>query len=281
MTNRKLELSYEFFPPRTEAGRDTLAQTRADLAQLSPEFFSVTYGAGGSTRSHTLETVIDIQHNSPVDAAPHITCVGVTNAEILELLHQYQQHDIHRLVVLRGDLPGGMVAMGECKHASDLVQLIRDQFGDHFTIAVAAYPEAHPESRDLLSDMEYFFNKMNAGANFAITQYFYNPDAYFHLLELCAKKGMEKPVFPGIMPIANFASLKTFSRKCGAEIPRWIKKTMAAYEDDADAQQKIGVEIVSRMCEELIANGAPGLHFYTMNRSALTRKIIDNLNLTS
>ena len=281
MTNKKLELSYEFFPPRTDAGRATLTKTRQELAELSPEFFSVTYGAGGSTKANTLETVIDIQHNSPVDAAPHITCVGVTNAELLELLEQYRQQDIRRLVVLRGDLPGGMVAMGECKHAADLVHLIREHFGDHFSIAVAAYPEAHPDAKNLVSDLDHFANKMAAGANFAITQYFYNNDSYFHFMEMCEKKGITQPVMPGIMPISNFASLRKFSRQCGAEIPRWIKKTMDAYEDDPASQRELGLEIVTRMTDELIRNGVPGLHFYTMNQSALVRTIVNNLNLAN
>ncbi len=281
MSTHNLELSYEFFPPRTDAGRATLQKTREDLTSLHPEFFSVTYGAGGSTRSHTLETVVDIQQNSPVDAAPHITCVGVTNAEILDLLEQYREHGIHRLVVLRGDLPGGMVAMGECKYASDLVHLIRDHFGDHFSIAVAAYPETHPEAKNMIKDFGQFKNKMEAGADFAITQYFYNNDSYFRFMELCDKHGMTKPVFPGIMPIGNFASLKKFSGKCGAEIPRWIKKTMAAYEDDAESQRQLGIDIVSRMTRGLIDNGAPGFHFYTMNQSALTRAILTNMGLAS
>lgn len=280
MSSHPFVLSYEFFPPRTEAGWNTLAKTRADLASLSPEFFSVTYGAGGSTRDRTLETVVDIQQNSPVDAAPHVTCVGATNAEILELIAQYRQHNIHRLVVLRGDPPGGMVAMGESKHAADLVHVIREQFGDDFTISVAAYPEAHPDARNLLVDVQHFADKMAAGANSAITQYFYNNDSYFNFMELCAKKGINQPIYPGIMPIANFSSLKKFSRRCGAEIPRWIKKTMVAYEDDAESQKQLGLDIVTRMTQELIDNDVPGLHFYTMNQSALTRSIVENLNLT-
>ena len=275
----QLELSYEFFPPRTEAGWNTLLRTRADLAELNPLFFSVTYGAGGSTRDKTLETVVDIQQNSPVDAAPHITCVGATNAEILQLIDEYKQQDIRRLVVLRGDPPGGMVAMGESKHAADLVRVIREQYGDYFTISVAAYPEAHPDARNLSTDVQHFADKMAAGANSAITQYFYNSDSYFNFLELCAQKGIDQPIYPGIMPIGNFPSLKKFSRKCGAEIPRWIKKSMAAYEDDPESQKKLGIDIVTRMTQELIDNGVPGLHFYTMNQSALTRAILENLKL--
>ncbi|MCK4707031.1 MAG: methylenetetrahydrofolate reductase, partial [Gammaproteobacteria bacterium] len=210
---------------------------------------------------------------------PHLTCVGATNAEIIELLEIYKQNGIHRLVVLRGDLPSGMVGMGECKHASDLVHLIREQFSDHFSIAVAAYPEAHPDSKNLSSEINYFSDKMSAGADIAITQYFYNNDSYFHFMELCDKKNIKQPVYPGIMPIANFDSLVKFSSQCGAEIPRWIQKSMANYKGDIESQRKYGVEIVSKMTEELIHNGVSGLHFYTMNQSALTNTIVKNLNL--
>lgn len=279
MSAQQLELSYEFFPPRTEAGKQTLARTRSDLASLNPAFFSVTFGAGGSTRDKTLETVVDIQQNSAVDACPHITCVGASNQEIIELLQIYREHQIHRLLVLRGDLPSGMVGMGECKNANQLLELVRSEFGDYFTLTVAAYPEAHPHSKHLLSDVEFFVNKMNAGADSAITQYFYNCDSYYHYMDLCSQRGVTQPIYPGIMPIANFNSLKRFSKQCGAEIPRWVKKSMAAYEDNSESQRQLGLEIVTRQCEQLIANGAPGLHFYTMNQSALTRAILQNLNL--
>ncbi len=281
MDTQPLNLSYEFFPPRTEAGKTKLATTRQQLAPLNPEFFSVTFGAGGSTRDNTLNTVVDIQQNSSIDACPHLTCVGATNAEIIELLEVYKQHDIHRLVVLRGDPPSGMVGMGECKHASDLVQLIRDQFADHFSIAVAAYPEAHPDSKNMSSEIHYFANKMHAGADIAITQYFYNSDSYFHFMDMCQKNNINQPILPGIMPIANFTNLKKFSKQCGTEIPRWINKSMADYEDDLVSQRQYGIEIVSRMTEELIQNGAPGLHFYTMNQSDLTLSILKNLNLST
>lgn len=275
----ELELSYEFFPPRTDAGRDTLKTTRDALAEYRPEFYSVTFGAGGSTRDKTLETVVDIQQNSTINACPHITCVGATNAEILELLQQYVDKGIRHLVVLRGDMPSGMVGMGECKYAVDLIELIRQHFGNHFRIAAAAYPEAHPESRHLQQDFEYFAAKMNAGADLALTQYFYNTDSYFNFLDLCEKKQIQQPVMPGIMPIGNYTSLRKFSKQCGAEIPRWIRKTMAAYDDNPDAQRECGIDIVTKLCDELINNGAPGLHFYTMNRSSLTTTILDNLGL--
>ncbi len=279
MSVKVLELSYEFFPPRTDAGKETLARTRRDLAELNPAFYSVTFGAGGSTRDKTLETVIDIQQNSEVDACPHITCVGASNDEIIELLEIYRSNDIHRLLVLRGDLPSGMVGMGECKNANQLLELIRSHFGNYFNLTVAAYPEAHPDSRHLLSEVEFFVQKMNAGADAAITQYFYNCDSYYHFMDLCTAQGIQQPVYPGIMPIANFDSLKRFSRQCGAEIPRWIKKSMAAYENNSESQRQLGIEIVTRQCEQLIANGVPGLHFYTMNQSTLTRAILHNLNL--
>ena len=279
MKQNRLELSYEFFPPRTDAGREKLLQTRIELAKLNPSFYSVTFGAGGSTRDNTLETVIDIQRNSTVDACPHLTCVGASYAEILEMLEKYRQNGIHRLVLLRGDLPSGMVGMGECKHASDLVRLIRKEYADHFTIAVAAYPEAHPSSKNMQSEIKYFAEKMNAGADFAITQYFYNCDSYYNFMDLCAKQQINIPVLPGIMPIANFENLKKFSKQCGAEIPRWIKKSMSSYEDDAEAQRQLGIEIVSRMAEQLIQYGVPGFHFYTMNQSGLTRSIVENLNI--
>jgi methylenetetrahydrofolate reductase (NADPH) len=279
MSVKALELSYEFFPPRTDAGKQTLVRTRRDLAETNPAFYSVTFGAGGSTRDKTLETVIDIQQNSDVDACPHITCVGANNDEIIELLEIYRSNDIHRLLVLRGDPPSGMVGMGECKNANQLLELVRSHFGDYFNLMVAAYPEAHPDSKNLLSEVDFFVQKMNAGANAAITQYFYNCDSYYHFMDLCTARGIQQPVYPGIMPIANFDSLKRFSKQCGAEIPRWIKKSMAAYENNSESQRQLGIEIVSRHCEQLIASGVPGLHFYTMNQSTLTRAILHNLNL--
>ncbi len=279
MSKQDFNLSFEFFPPRTEAGKEKLVATRQALAATNPEFYSVTFGAGGSTRDNTLETVIDIQQKGGIDACPHLTCVGATNQEIIELLEQYRAHGIHRLVVLRGDLPSGMVAMGECKYAVDLVELVRDRFADYFSIAVAAYPEVHPDSKNLATDVDFFARKMKAGADLAITQYFYNAEGYFHFIDACQQKQIEPPVIPGIMPIGNFSSLKKFSRQCGAEIPRWIKKSMANYPDDIESQQKLGVEIVTRLCEKLIDNGAPGLHFYTMNQSRLSLQILKNLNL--
>jgi methylenetetrahydrofolate reductase (NADPH) len=279
MANNKLEISFEFFPPRTDAGVKTLEKTRTALAQFDPVFYSVTYGAGGSTRDKTLETVLDIRQQSSIGAAPHITSVGATNAEFIELLETYRDNGIDRLVVLRGDPPGGMVGLGECRYASDLVRLIRQEFADHFTIAVAAYPEAHPDSSDLIDDVDNFAIKMEAGADFAITQYFYNSDSYYNFLDLCASRDISQPILPGIMPISNFANIVKFSHRCGAEIPRWLVKTMLAYEDDAESQRQLGIDIVSEMSQELIANGAPGLHFYTMNQADLCSEILQNLDI--
>ncbi len=279
MKKHKLELSCEFFPPRTEPGKITLAQTLDDLTVLDPEFFSVTFGAGGSTRDNTLETILEIKNTTSVAACPHLSCIGLTNNQILELVTHYQQQGIDRLVVLRGDAPSGLIGMGECRYAVDLVRLIRQHFADHFTIAVAAYPEAHPDSKNLSTEVDLFAQKMQAGADFAITQYFYNNDSYFHFMDLCQKHHIDKPVIPGIMPIHNFNSLKKFSRQCGAEIPRWIKKSMAAYEDDIESQRQLGIEIVTELTRKLIDNGVPGLHFYTMNQSRLTLAIARNLKL--
>ncbi len=277
--SQNIALSYEFFPPRTETGRLKLADTRRVLAGQRPDFFSVTFGAGGSTRDNTLETVLDIQRSGEAPAAPHLTCVGASNAEILELLQQYRDAGIRHLVVLRGDPPSGLVGMGECKHAVDLVRLVREHHGDHFRIAVAAYPECHPDAPHLLRDLEHFADKMRAGADLALTQYFFNADGYFHFMDRCRALGIEQPVHPGIMPIANFASLRKFSKQCGAEIPRWVRKTMDAWQDDLESQRQFGIELVSRLCEQLIGGGAPGLHFYTMNQSGLTLQILRNLAL--
>ena len=275
----ELELSYEFFPPRTDTGKEKLRQTRQDLESCRPAFFSVTFGAGGSTRDKTLETVVDIQQDSATDACPHMTCVGANNAEIIELMETYQQHGIQRVLVLRGDLPSGMIGSGECRYANELLELLRHHFADHFTLYVAAYPEAHPDSKNLHAEVEHFVRKMKAGAQAAITQYFYNADSYFHFIDLCQAQGMEQPVYPGIMPIGNFDTLKRFSKTCGAEIPRWIKKSMATYDGDPDSQRQLGVDIVTELSQKLLDGGAPGLHFYTMNQSELTQRILRNLNL--
>ena len=238
----------------------------------------MTYGAGGSTREKTLETVLDIQQNSSIDACPHLTCVGATNAEILELVEQYKQHGISSLVVLRGDPPSGMVAMGECKYAADLVHLIKQQFNDDFRIAVAAYPEAHPDSKNLATEIDFFSAKMNAGADIAITQYFYNADAYFGFRDDCARAGIDIPITPGVMPITNYRQLARFSQMCGAEIPQWIARRLEGFGEDLEAIHDFGLDVVTRLCERLLDGGAPGLHIYTLNRARAGRELWDRLN---
>jgi methylenetetrahydrofolate reductase (NADPH) len=275
-----LIISCEFFPPRTEKGVLKLHETREQLQVLQPAFFSVTYGAGGSTQEKTFETVIDIQKNSDFDAAPHLSCVGSTRENILKLLRDYQAHGIKRIVALRGDKPSGLVgALGEMRNASDLVEFIRAETGSHFHIEVAAYPEFHPEAKSAENDLNYFIKKVKAGANTAITQYFYNADAYFRFVESCMTRGVDIPIIPGIMPISNFEQLARFSDACGAEIPRWLRWRLKDLEDDKAALQAYGVDVVTVMCERLLAGGAPGLHFYTLNQAKLTLEIAKRLGL--
>lgn len=276
MTN--LPISFEFFPPKTAEGVANLRETRVQLAKFEPEFFSVTFGAGGSTRDRTMETVFEIQAEGH-SAAPHISCISSTKDEIAELLKAYQAKGIQRLVTLRGDIPSGEVAMGDFKYASELVAFIRNQTGDHFQIEVAAYPEFHPEAQSPLADVENLKRKFEAGANRAITQYFYNVDAYFRFVDFCAQQGVVQPIIPGIMPIYNITQLARFSNICGAEIPRWLRLRLEAYGDDLPSVRALGVEVVSELCEALRDWGVPGLHFYTLNQSGLITKILDNLDL--
>jgi methylenetetrahydrofolate reductase (NADPH) len=280
MSGGKDHISFEYFPPKTEAGVDKLInQTAPALDALGPEFCSVTYGAGGSTKANTLETVVEIQQNSAVDAAPHITCVGVTNAEILELLDQYKQQGIKRLVALRGDMPSGMGGPGQLVYANELVAFVREHTGDHFTISVAAYPEIHPEAVSYDRDIHFLKGKFDAGADNAITQYFYNVESYFYFMDQCLAAGIDKPIYAGIMPITNYANLARFSKNCGAEIPRWICQRLEGYGDDKDSVIKFGIEVVTQLCQTLLDNGAPGIHFYTMNQVDPTREIYNNLGL--
>lgn len=275
-----IPVSFEFFPPKTDAGAEKLRDVYKQLAQYKPDFFSVTYGAGGSTRDRSLSTVLEIQQQSGCAAAPHLSCVGDDKAILLELLKTYQAHGIKHIVALRGDLPSGMgVSQGELAYAADLVQFIREQTGDHFHIEVAAYPEAHPQSANLATDIEFFVQKVQRGANSAITQYFFNADSYFHFVDKVQAKGITIPIVPGIMPITNFANLIRFSDACGAEIPRWIRKQVSAYGDDTQSIQQFGEEVVTRLCEQLVAGGAPSLHFYTMNQAEPTLKLCQNLNI--
>jgi methylenetetrahydrofolate reductase (NADPH) len=271
--------SFEFFPPKTEEGVAKLGITRDKLAALKPRFFSVTFGAGGSTRERTFDTVCGIQRESGIEAAPHLSCVGSTKDNIREILNHYKNENIRHIVALRGDLPSGMGMPGEFRYANELVEFIRSATGDHFHIEVAAYPEFHPQAADAEVDLANFKRKVEAGADSAITQYFYNPYAYFHFVERCEKLGVDIPIVPGIMPITNYAQLARFSDMCGAEIPRWIRKRLEAYRDDLASIRAFGEEVVTEMCRSLLDAGAPGLHFYTMNQADPSTKIWNNLGL--
>ncbi|MDP2793053.1 MAG: methylenetetrahydrofolate reductase [NAD(P)H] [Sulfurisoma sp.] len=277
---KKTELSCEFFPPQTAEGVEKLRAVRAKLAALQPGFFSVTYGAGGSTRSRTLEVVLDIQREGHV-AAPHLSCIGSTRDSIRALLEQFKASDIRRIVALRGDLPSGMADAGEFRYANELVEFIRKETGDWFHIEVAAYPEWHPQARSPREDLLNFKRKIDAGANSAITQYFYNADAYSHFVDEARALGVGIPIIPGIMPIGSFSKLARFSDSCGAEIPRWMRRKFEAFGDDADSIRAFGLDVVTGLCQRLLERGAPGLHFYTLNQSALTLEIARRLNLIS
>lgn len=273
-----LTYSFEFFPPKTPEGADKLRAVRAQLAQLQPEFFSCTFGAGGSTREGTLATVMEM-HAEGLDAAPHISCIGSTRAELGELIDTYREAGITRMVALRGDMPSGAAAAGEFRYASELVEFIRARSGDWFHIEVAAYPEIHPQARSAADDLANFVRKVEAGANRAITQYFYNPDAYFRFVEDLRALGCEVPVVPGIMPITNHTQLARFSDACGAEIPRWIRRRLEGFGDDREAIRDFGADVVTELCEQLLDNGAPGLHFYSMNQAEPTLEIWRRLGL--
>ncbi|MBC3870489.1 methylenetetrahydrofolate reductase [NAD(P)H] [Undibacterium oligocarboniphilum] len=268
--------SIEFFPPKTEEGAEKLRVTRAKLGELKPKYFSVTFGAGGTTQQGTLDTVIEIRREG-YDAAPHLSCVGGTRESIRQILQQYQAHDIRRLVALRGDLPSGYGMGGEFRHASDLVEFIRAETGDWFHIEVAAYPEMHPQARSPQDDLNHFVRKMQAGANAAITQYFYNADAYFRFADEARKAGVSAPIVAGIMPITNSNQLQRFSEMCGAEIPRWIRLKLNSYGDDSASIKAFGLDVVTQMCERLLQGGAPGLHFYSLNQAAATTAIWQRL----
>jgi methylenetetrahydrofolate reductase (NADPH) len=276
--SKKLSLSFEFFPPQTAEGIEKLNATRKQLVPLKPEFFSVTFGAGGSTRDRTLETVQQIQADG-YSAAPHLSCVGSTRDNILSILQTYKNLGIKRIVALRGDLPSGMATTGEFQYANELVEFIRAETGDHFHIEVAAYPEFHPQAKSPRDDLLNFQRKVNAGADSAITQYFYNADSYFYFVEQCQKLGITIPIVPGIMPIGKFSQLARFSDACGAEIPRWIRKTLESYGDDSASIQAFGMDVVTGLGERLLAGGAPGLHFYTLNQAAPSLEIWKRLGL--
>jgi methylenetetrahydrofolate reductase (NADPH) len=278
MTAKNPLLSFEFFPPKTPEGVDKLRTTRKQLAQFNPAYFSVTFGAGGSTRDRTLETVLEIQAEG-LQAAPHLSCIGSTKENIRAILEQYQASGIRRLVALRGDLPSGTACIGEFRYANELVEFIRQETSDWFHIEVAAYPEFHPQAKSAQDDLLNFKRKVEAGANAAITQYFFNADAYFNFLEECAAMQLKIPVVPGIMPIGNFTQLARFSDACGAEIPRWLRLKLQGYGDDIASIRALGLDFVTNMCEQLLRNGAPGLHFYTLNQAGLVSTIWQRLGL--
>jgi len=277
MTNNK-SFSFEFFPPQTPEGVEKLTATRKQLAMLKPEFFSVTFGAGGSTQDRTMETIRQIKAEG-YNAAPHLSCVGSTRENIRALLDAYKDMGIRRIVALRGDLPSGMGSIGEFQYANELVSFIRAHSGEHFHIEVAAYPEFHPQAKSPRDDLLNFKRKVVAGANSALTQYFYNADGYFRFVEECRKMGVTIPIVPGIMPIMKFSQLARFSDACGAEIPRWMRKTLESYGDDSASVQAFGLEVVTQLCEKLLAGGAPGLHFYTLNQAAPALEIWKRLGL--
>mgnify|MGYP003603493467 FL=1 len=271
-----IPVSFEFFPPKTPEGEDKLMHTVAELAPHSPEFFSVTYGAGGSTQAGTFNAVANIRAQGH-QAAPHLSCVGATRSTVSEILDNLKTQGVNRIVALRGDLPSGMGGMGELHHASDLVALIREHSGDYFNIHVAAYPEYHPQSRTPQDDLKNFVKKMQAGANTAITQYFYNADAYARFIDDARKAGVDAPIVPGIMPITNYSRLARFSETCGAEIPRWILLKLASFGDDKASIKAFGEEVVAQLCQRLIQLGAPSLHFYTLNNAAPTLAVLKHL----
>lgn len=276
MSNEHLALSFEFFPPKTQKGKDKLANVQQELALFQPEFYSVTYGAGGSTRDSTKGIVLD-SITAGFDAAPHLSFGGDDEDTVLQLLQEYKDGGVKRIVALRGDMPSGMGGASQLVYANQLVAFIRENFGDHFHIEVAAYPEIHPEARSYKKDIEYLKGKFDAGANSAITQYFYNPDAYFYFVDQCQAAGIDKPIIPGIMPIINYQNLSRFSANCGAEIPRWMARKLEDFGDDQESITAFGIDLVSDLCEMLLDNGAPGLHFYTMNQTQPTAQILGNL----
>lgn len=278
---QKLTISFEFYPPKSFEGADNLKRSARALHSLNPDFFSVTFGAGGSTRDGTIEVVNMLKQETSTPVAPHLSCIGFNREGLADILRQYKSLGVKRIVALRGDLPSGMGSIGEFKYASELVKLIRDITGDYFHIEVAAYPECHPQARNAQSDVLNLKRKFEAGANSAITQYFFNPDAYFYFLDECARQQIHHPIVPGIMPILHFNKLARFTENCGAEIPRWLCKRLEAYGDDVESIKQCGVEVVYSLCQRLIEGGAPGLHFYTLNHAELSMQILKQLKLNT
>jgi len=279
LSRNPLKLSFEFFPPRTPAAEQSLNATVARLERLRPDFFSVTFGAGGSTRDKTFETARFINEETGMEAAPHISCIGSSKEDLREILQNYRNHGFDHLVALRGDLPSGLAGTGALRFASELVEFIRTETGRHFHIDVGCYPEFHPQARSAEKDLENFKRKVDAGADSAITQYFYNADAYFRFLESCSALGIEIPIVPGIMPITNRDQLVRFSSMCGAEIPRWILKRLEDFGDDLASIRSFGIDVTTGLCARLLDAGAPGLHIYTMNRADASEAIWAALDL--
>lgn len=276
MSTPKVDISIEFFPPQTPEGAEKLKAERAKLALLKPSFFSVTYGAGGSTQARTFATVKEIAEEGH-QAAPHLSCIGSSKAGMRDILAHFKAEGVKRIVALRGDLPSGMADPGELRYANELVEFIRAETGDWFTLEVAAYPEWHPQAKSPRDDLQNYVRKVKAGANSAITQYFYNADAYFHFVDEAQSLGADIPVIPGIMPITSFSKLARFSDMCGAEIPRWMRKKFESFGDDTESAKAFGLDVVTELCERLLAGGAPGLHFYSMNQAAATTEIWSRL----
>ena len=279
ITSSPLTVSCEFFPPRTEQALQNFRQAYQQLKVLKPEFFSVTFGAGGTTQEKTFETVVEIEKQAGVQAAPHLSCITANQEDIRRLLYAYRAEGVRRIVALRGDRPSGMGPneFGDFRYAAELVRFIRAETGDHFFIEVAAYPEFHPQAVSPRKDMEYFAQKAQAGANSALTQYFYNADAYFRFVEDAQNLGVKIPIVPGIMPITNYAQLARFSDTCGAEIPRWLRKRLEEFGEDKESLQAFGIEVITQLCRRLLEGGAPGLHFYTLNRADIILAIARNL----
>ena len=282
MNTSSIAFSFELFPPRTPQGWANLPRLIGDLAAVRPAFFSVTHGAGGSDQGGTYEAIIKVIEQTGIEAAPHLTCIGSTRANIAAMLTQYRDAGVQRIVALRGDLPATAMsseAPGEFRYANELVSFIRETHGEHFTLEVAAYPEMHPQAASPQADFEAYVRKVNAGAHGAVTQYFYNADSYFAFVERSHKAGINIPVVPGVMPIVNTAQLLRFSAACGAEIPRWVKLQLESYGEDKASVQAFGLEVVTRLGETLLKGGAPGIHFYTLNQAEPTLKLWRNLGL--
>ncbi|HLX01673.1 MAG TPA: methylenetetrahydrofolate reductase [NAD(P)H] [Trinickia sp.] len=275
---KPIEISFEFFPPKTQEGIDKLRATRKELALFKPKFVSVTFGAGGSTQQGTLDTVLDMAADG-LEAAPHLSCIGSSKESLRAILNQYRANGIRHIVALRGDLPSGMGAVGELRYASELVSFIRAEHGDWFWIEVAGYPEYHPQSRSPKHDLENFARKVKAGANSAITQYFFNADAYFRFVDDAKKLGVDVPIVPGIMPITNFSQLMRFSEMCGAEVPRWVARRLESFGDDREAIRAFGLDVVTGLCRRLVDQGVPGIHFYTLNAATATKAICERLGV--